>query len=114
MAGKICCLCKSPLPVPHTYGEKRCARCTSGPTRRVYMSYILRNGWHCHFLEADLKTPLPRKLNFPSPEKIVETAERGGYVMNLEGRQALENGIEKGRGGIWLLLTEEQYQRLRN
>ena len=48
------------------------------------MSYMLRNGWHCHFLEADLKTPLPRKLNFPSPEKIVETAERGGYVTNLE------------------------------
>ena len=48
------------------------------------MSYMLRNGWHCQFLEADLKTPLPRKLNFPSPEKIVETAERGGYVMNLE------------------------------
>jgi hypothetical protein len=100
MAGKICCLCRSSLPAPHTYGEKRCARCTSG--------------WHCQFLEADLKTPLPRKLNFPGPEKIVETAERGGYVMNLEGRQALENGIEKGRGGIWLLLTEEQYQKLRN
>jgi hypothetical protein len=78
------------------------------------MSYMLRNGWHCHFLEADLKTPLPRKLNFPGPEKIVETAERGGYVMNLEGRQALENGIEKGRGGIWLLLTEEQYQKLKS
>ena len=31
------------------------------------MSYMLRNGWHCHFLEADLKTPLPRKPNFPSP-----------------------------------------------
>jgi len=77
------------------------------------MSYMLRNGWHCQFLEADLKTPLPRKLNFPSPEKIVETAERGGYVTNLE-TQALEHGIEKGRGGTWLLLTEEQYQKLRN
>lgn len=76
------------------------------------MYYMLRNGWHCQFLEADLKTPLPRKVNFPSPEKIIETAERGGYPMNLEGRQALENGIEKGRGGIWLLLREEQYQKL--
>ena len=66
------------------------------------------------FLEADLKTPLPRKLNFPTPEKIIETAERGGHPMNPEGRQALESGVEKGRGGIWLLLTEEQYQKLKD
>jgi hypothetical protein len=34
--------------------------------------------------------------------------------MNPEGRQALDTGIEKGRGGIWLLLTEEQYQKLKD
>jgi hypothetical protein len=33
--------------------------------------------------------------------------------MNLEGRQALDHGIEKGRGGIWLLLTDEQYGKLK-
>jgi hypothetical protein len=26
---------------------------------RVYMSFMDRKGWHCQFLEADLKTPLP-------------------------------------------------------
>ena len=25
---------------------------------RVYMYFQYRNGWHCQFLEADLKTPL--------------------------------------------------------
>jgi hypothetical protein len=33
---------------------------------RVYMSFQCRYGWHCQFLEQDLKTPLPRKLHFAS------------------------------------------------
>jgi hypothetical protein len=33
---------------------------------------MLRQGWHCQFLEADLKTPLPRKLTFSDPGRIVE------------------------------------------
>jgi hypothetical protein len=77
------------------------------------MYFMLRDGWHCQFLEADLKTPLPKRLNLSSPQKVIETAERGGYNMNLEGRQALDHGIENGRGGVWLLLTEEQYQKLK-
>ena len=31
---------------------------------RVYMSFMAREGWFCHFLEEDLRTPLPRKLAF--------------------------------------------------
>src|ERR1035441_720707 len=31
---------------------------------RVYMSFQDRQGWHCQFLEQDLKTPLPKKLHF--------------------------------------------------
>jgi len=32
--------------------------------------------------------------------------------MNLEARQSLDQGIEIGRGGIWLELSEEQYNKL--
>jgi hypothetical protein len=32
--------------------------------------------------------------------------------MNLESLQALEHGIETGRGGVWLELTDEQYGKL--
>jgi len=115
LSGKICCSCKSPLPSPHSPGEKYCQRCQpkNGPLHRVYMYFMLREGWHCQFLEADLKTPLPKKLTFTHPQKIFELADRGGYSMNLEGRQALDHGIENGRGGIWLLLTEEQYRILK-
>ena len=46
-------------------------------------------------------------------KKILELAQRGGCVFNLEQRQALDRAIEMGRGGLWLDLSDEQYQRLR-
>ena len=80
---------------------------------RVYMSFQCRFGWHCQFLEEDLQTPLPRKLRFASPDKVVELVERGGGLSNLESRQALDQAIEIGRGGVFLTLTEEQYAKLK-
>jgi hypothetical protein len=40
------------------------------------MSFMDRHGWQCQFLEADLKTPLPKRLHFSSPDKIIELVER--------------------------------------
>ena len=80
---------------------------------RVYMSFMARNGWHCQFLEEDLKTSLPKKLAFLSQDRMIELARRGGAVLNLETEQAIRHGIEIGRGGIWLNLTEEQYRKLK-
>jgi hypothetical protein len=79
---------------------------------RIYMSFMLRGQWYCQFLEEDLQTPLPRKLRFVSPDKVVELVERGGGLSNLESRQALDQAIETGRGGVFLSLTEEQYAKL--
>lgn len=80
---------------------------------RVYMSFQDRYGWHCQFLEADLKTPLPRKLCFASSEKIIELVERGGGFSDQESRLMVNQGIEMGRGGVFLSLTEEQYVKLK-
>jgi hypothetical protein len=80
---------------------------------RVYLSFQLRDGWHCQFLEADLKTALPRKLHFASPDKLVELVERGGGFTDQDSRSAVNHGIEIGRGGIFLRLAEEQYAKLR-
>lgn len=77
------------------------------------MSFMMRDYWICGFLEADLKTALPKKLRLKSSEKIRQLAERGGANMSLDARQALDHGIEIGRGGIWLELSEEQYEKLR-
>lgn len=51
---------------------------------RVYMTFQRRYGWHCQFLEKDLQTPLPKKLRFISPDKIIELVERGGGFKDQE------------------------------
>lgn len=84
-----------------------------GQSHRVYLSLQCRDGWHCQFLEADLKTALPRKLHFASPDKLIELVERGGGFPDQETRLMVNKGIEMGRGGIFLRLTEEQYATLR-
>jgi hypothetical protein len=76
------------------------------------MHFMQTNGWYCQFFEEDLKTPLPYKLSLDDPSKIMELARRGGAPMKLEDKQAIEYGIENGRGSVWLNLTQEQYQKL--
>jgi hypothetical protein len=80
---------------------------------RVYMSFMLRDGWHCQFLEEDLKTSLPRKLHFASSKKIIELVEHAGGFTGNDARMMVNQGIEIGRGGIFLTLTDEQYAALR-
>jgi hypothetical protein len=75
------------------------------------MSYMLNLGLSRQFL--DLKTFLPRKLTSNDSEKLIEMAERGGSLPNLEAIQMLRRGVEIGRGGVWLSLTEEQYLKLK-
>jgi hypothetical protein len=82
-------------------------------THRVYLSFQDRQGWQCQFLEADLKTPLPKRLHFSSPDKLVELVERGGGIRDQESRMMLMQGISMGRGGVFLSLTDEQYGKLR-
>jgi hypothetical protein len=64
-------------------------------------------------MEPDLKTPLPRKFTFATPDKVEELIRRGGGMKDLADRQAVEHGIGMGRGGVYLSLTEEQYRKLR-
>lgn len=115
LAGKTCALCRASLPAPHIPGEQLCERCAKQrrPRRRVFMTFQEQTGWCCQFLEEDARTPLPRRLNLLSQEKLLEIAERGGAKMDLEARQALRRAIDMGRGGIWLELTEEQYRKLK-
>ncbi len=80
---------------------------------RVYMFFMHRDGWSCQFMEDDLKTPLPKRVSFRDSAKIYEIARRAGTSNSLEEKHALDHGIEIGRGGIWLQLDEEQYQKLK-
>jgi hypothetical protein len=83
------------------------------PSHRVFMTFFFRQGWQVQFLEADLKTPLPKKLAFTDPDKIRELARRGEAWGDSESRQMLEHAIETGRGGVYLRLTPDQYRKLR-
>ena len=76
------------------------------------MHFMFRKGWPCQFLEEDMKTQLPRTLTFADDRKICEMAKRGGFTLNIAGRQELEAALRKGVGGIWLDLTREQYAKL--
>lgn len=82
-------------------------------SHRVFMTFFYRAGWQVQFVEADLKTPLPRTFTFADPEKVRELARRGEAWGTSEARQMLEYGIEVGRGGTYLRLTPGQYRKLR-
>jgi len=80
---------------------------------RVYLSFQLRGGWRCQFLEKDLRTSLPLVLNFATPDKVIVLVEHGGGLFDLASRQALDIAIETGRGGVFLNLSDEQHAKLR-
>lgn len=80
---------------------------------RIYVSFQCRDGWHCQFLESDLQTPLPRNLHFKSAENVMQLVERGGGMTDSDARAMVRQGIEMGRGGIFLSLSEEQYRTLK-
>jgi hypothetical protein len=83
-----------------------------GLRRLPHSGFQCRNGWHCQFLEADLKTALPRKLHFKSADKVIELVERGGGLTDQESRLMLDQAIVTGRGGVFLNLAAEQYAKL--
>ncbi len=56
---------------------------------------------------TDLKTSLPRKLNVATSDKLIGLVERGGLLPDLASRQAIDQAIAKGRGGIFFNLTEQ-------
>ena len=85
------------------------------PSHRVYMSFsVLDLGWYCQFFEGNLKTTLPKTLTFASADKVRELAELGGATADRESSRMLEDAIIHGRGGVYLNLTQTQYERLKH
>jgi hypothetical protein len=111
LAGQICCSCKNFLPPPHTPGERWCERCKP-PVKVVYMSFERMEGWRVVFFDSTTQQRL-RVMNFMDEDKLVELARRGGAVTNLESKQAIERGISEGKGGVFLKLSLEQYDKLK-
>lgn len=60
-----------------------------------------------------MTTTLPRSLRFLHGDKILELHERWGAERQLENRQAVEFGLTKDGGAFSILLTPEQFEKLR-
>lgn len=108
---------KTPLQKILSFGEhiaRQRNQILPAARRRVYMSFVrLRTGWHCRFHQNDLpKTPISRQFVFSSAQKIYEAAQRGDGLVGIVSRDALDDAVAIGRGGLWLHLTDNQYSAL--
>ena len=56
---------------------------------------------------------MDRRLTFRDAAKLREMFDRFAAGKTLADRQALDYAIERGRGSLWLHLTEEQYVKLK-
>lgn len=80
--------------------------------KRVFMTFRFVQRWYCEFWEEDKKKRLARTVTLRSDAKVFELAKRGGYTLNIAGRQAIEAALRKKQGELRLELTAEQYRKL--
>ena len=67
---------------------------------------------YCEFFDEDQRTLLPRTVLLQDERKLFELLKRGGFTLNISGRQEIEAAIRQKMGGVWLALTLEQYAKL--
>jgi hypothetical protein len=98
-------------------GERVCDSCEAQRSpipklRRIHMSFVLHERWHCTFLAEDLRTPIAPARTFSKPDSMLEMIRRGNGLRDLACRQAVDLAIQAGRGNVDLLLTPEQFAKL--
>jgi hypothetical protein len=77
----------------------------------VYVAFEKKVSWHLVISDSNSHRRLGT-LVFGDDDKIVELVRRSGGLTNLESKQALERGIDSGKGGVFLKVTPEQYAKL--
>lgn len=85
--------------------------------RRVYLSFARGRGeWYCRFHRTDLaKTPLTRRFTYrgsQAKEMVVRVARRGHAFTSRYLARQFRQAIARGFGGIFLNLTDSEYQAL--
>ena len=78
----------------------------------MYAAFERLMGWRVVFFDSASKRRLPRELLLEQDDKLYELAQRGRALGNLADKQALETAIQRGKGGLFLKLTDEQYRKL--
>jgi hypothetical protein len=56
------------------------------------LGFLLRQGWHCQFLEEDLKKSLPRRVVLDNTQKLFEAVERA-FAVAAWLQRADQNGL---------------------
>jgi len=79
--------------------------------KHVYASFERKRTWQVVFYDSTTQQRLCT-VSFQDEAKIVELARRGGALTNLESKQMIENGIGNGKGGVFLKLSPDQYNKL--
>jgi hypothetical protein len=77
----------------------------------VYVSFERKRAWQVIFYDSATQQRL-RTVTLQDDEKLVELAKRGGALANLESKQMIENAISNGKGGAFLKLSPDQYDKL--
>ncbi len=77
------------------------------------MRFEKHGGWVVTFRDQGNDTICFRELTFADPAKIRQIVARSATRMLLEDRSAFEYGLKHGAGVVLLILTQEQYRKLR-
>jgi hypothetical protein len=75
----------------------------------LYFRYC--SGWHCAF-RTEARKKLPREFTFEKAATIREMVRRGNGLIDNWDRDGFELGLEIGKGGVWLRLSDDQYRAL--
>jgi hypothetical protein len=75
------------------------------------MYFRHRHGWHCAFT-TETRKKLPKEFTFNRSSTVRELASRGNGLIDKWDSEGFELGLDIGKGGIWLRLTDEQYLAL--
>lgn len=67
--------------------------------------------WHCGF-RSEAGKELPKEVTFKDATSIREMVRRGNGLIDQWDRDGFELGLEIGRGGVWLRLSDDQYRAL--
>jgi len=85
---------------------------------RIYLSFAHTtrpSAWYCRFHADDLcRTPLSRRYTYSKPQPILDIARRGHGFTNRNSCRSFSKDIARGRGGIYLKLTDAEYRALQH
>ncbi len=67
--------------------------------------------WRTTYQDHSLKRELGRASRFGHPDLVRKLFDRSAETRDLEAQNLLEMGIRDGRGGFWMRLNPDEFDR---